>query len=360
MVFRAARREISDDLEEVQELFYQQGWTDGLPIIPPTVQRVERFLKAAGWSPELQLGTLAPSGGTVSAELLCINAVMAGAKPAHLVALAAAVEALSNPGFNLEAIQTTTHPVAPLMIFNGPIRTSAGLNSGAGLFGPGRQANATIGRAIRLLLINVGGAAVGSIDQATQGGPSKYAFCIAENEEQSPWAPLHEERGLAASASAVTLFAGESPHNINDHRSVKATDLLRTISNTIASPGCNNILIGGEVLLILGPEHAQLLARGGVSKRDVQRYIFENATVDIERTAPPCREIMRPAGSGKFQIVDDPDKVVVIVGGGSGKHSAWMPTFSATTKSVTVDIASQIALSDCDDACAVPAALPQT
>ena len=222
--------EISDDFEAVQRLYVDRGWSDGLPVAPPTPQRVEAMLAATNLDSDHVVAEIPPIWGAATVEKLAINAVMAGCLPEYLPVLIAAVEAIADPVFNLYAIQATTHPCAPLLIINGPIREALGMNYSSGSFGPGWRANATIGRAMRLVLLNVGGGYPGVGDMSTQGAPSKFSYCVAENEEENPWEPLHVERGFRPDQSAVTVMAGEPPHNINDHSGRSADDIL-TIRN---------------------------------------------------------------------------------------------------------------------------------
>jgi hypothetical protein len=191
---------------------------------------------------------------------------------------AAALKAMSDEKFGLRGVQSTTHPCSPLIVVNGPIAQKIGLNGKGNAFGPGVRANATIGRAVSLILINIGGAIPGEIDKSTQGQPGKYTYCIAENEQESPWPPFHVERGFKAGDSTVTVFAAESPHNINEHNSVAGKDLLMTVAATMAQPGSNNALFfTGEPVLMLCPEHAAAIAKDGFSKEQIKAYLFENA-----------------------------------------------------------------------------------
>lgn len=329
------RRRFPADLDELQEALYSAGWTDGLPVIPPTEERVSSWLAQTGYAPDAVIaGPVAPSVSVATAEKVAINAVMAGCLPSYMPVIAAALRGVCDERFNLSAIQTTTHPVAPLIIANGQIRGNLGINCGTGLFGPGTRANATIGRALRLILMNVGGAVPGSIDRATLGQPSKYSFCIGENEEESPWNPLSVERGFEPGEDVVTVFGAESPHNINDHRSKTAEELLLTVSSTMATAGNNNVLVGGEYLLVLSPEHAATVAGSGFSLADIRTYVFENARLDIKRIAEPNLEIMR-IEDGRALILESPDRLLVMVGGGPGKHSMCLPTFMRSTTSIS-------------------------
>jgi hypothetical protein len=260
---------------------------------------------------------------------------MAGCEPAYFPIIVAAVEALLDPAFNLYGVQATTHPVAPLVVVNGPYGRSVGVHGGQGCFGPGFRANATIGRAVRLILLNVGGAWPGRGDMATQGSPAKYTYAIAEREEASPWGPLHASLGLDAGESAVTVFGGEGPHNVNDHVSQRAPNLLTVIADTAATLGSN---VGwyfsqSQLLLVLGPEHASTIAADGFTRADVQRYVYEHARLPLHRLKQGGmwgihdwpRWMATADDHALLPVVPGPDDVFVMVAGGSGKHSAVVP-----------------------------------
>jgi hypothetical protein len=188
-----------------------RGWSDGLPIIPPTPDRVQHMLEGTRRGPQSLIGRIPPRWGDATVEKVAVNAVMAGCLPAYMPVLTTAIEAMLAPEFNLYGIQATTHPVAPLLILNGPLARQLDVNNSYNVYGPGWRANATIGRAIRLLLLNVGGGIPGKGDRSTQGSPAKFAFCIAENETRNPWLPLHVERGFDAGTSTVTVWGGRVP-----------------------------------------------------------------------------------------------------------------------------------------------------
>jgi hypothetical protein len=337
----AARLEVSEDFEEMNRIYYERGWTDGLPIVPPTEDRVARMLGATKRQPDEVLGVFPPSGNEATVGHLAINAVMAGCLCEHLPVLIAIVEAMLEKQFGLSWIQATTHPVAPLVIVNGPVRKRLSFNSGSGLFGPGNRTNALIGRATRLILLNVGGAKPGITDLSTQGQPSKYSFCIAENEEISPWEPLHVERGFDGSSSTVTVCGVENPHNINDHTADDAENLLTTIAGTVATQGNNNILYKmGEPLIVIGPEHARIIASGGFSKRQVKEYLCHHARVPKKLFSRRHQEEQFPAypDEGAIPVAQNVQDFMVIVAGGVGKHSAFCPSFALNTRSVTKEI----------------------
>ncbi len=335
----ASRRyRVADSIEAVNRLYYSRGWTDGLPIVPPTEEAVGTMLSAVDRDPQEVLAAIPPKYGEATVEKVAINAVMAGCLPEYLPVVLAAVEALSTDRFNLYAIQATTHPCAPLVIVNGPIREKLELNSGHGLFGPGWRANATIGRAIRLILMNLGGAAPGALDKATQGHPGKYSFCIAENEEANPWQPLKVERGFAPGESTVTVMAVEAPHNIHDPASTTGVGILMTCAGTLRSLGSNNAFFAGaELLLVLCPEHAATMARDGLSKDDIRSFL-------VERSGIPRHDFSEDNIRERYgQFAPDAlvpmaartEDILIIVAGGIGKHSCCLHTFGLPSLSVT-------------------------
>jgi hypothetical protein len=324
--------------DEIDAHYQERGWTDGLPIVPPTEARVHAVLAETDRRPREVIGILPPRQGEATVEKIAINAVMAGCRPEYLPVILAAVEALADPLFNLDSVQATTHPVAPLLIVNGPIAREIGLNSGYNAFGQGIRANVTIGRAVRLVLMNVGGGLPGSGDRATQGSPAKIAYCVAENEAESPWEPLHVEAGHARDVSTVTVYGCEGPHNIQDHYSNTGLGVLRTVAGAMGQAGSNNLLGRGCPLLSLGPEHAATIARDGYSKQQVKQFLFEHARYPLGRLGAEYRRYqverqhVADADDTMVPIVRAPDDIGVIVVGGAGKHSAWQPTFGDGTR----------------------------
>src|SRR5262245_12708107 len=323
---------IDDAPEAVLAAFCERQWCDGLPIVPPTEARVRAMLNGAPG--DRVLGAMPPLWRQATLEKLAVNAVMAGCEPAAFPLIIAAVEAMLDPSFNLYGVQATTHSVAPLLIVHGPIAAELGVHAGSGCFGPGFRANATIGRAIRLILMNVGGAWPGRHDMATQGSPAKFSYCIAERPDASPWGALHED-------SIVTVFGGEPPHNVNDHVSTTAAGILATVADTAVSLGSN---VGwyfsqSQLLIVLGPEHAQTIASDGLSRADVQRFVFENARLPLRTLKLGGMWGIQDWPRWMHAVTDDdallpqvpsPEDVMVIVAGGPGKHSAVVPncTFS--------------------------------
>jgi len=332
---------VSDTPEALLALFCEREWCDGLPVVPPTEERVRAMLGKA--PADRNLGAMPPLWRQATLEKLAVNAVMAGCEPASFPVVVAAVEAMLEPSFNLYGVQATTHPVAPLLIVHGPIARQLGVHAGSGCFGPGFRSNATIGRAIRLILMNVGGAWPGRHDMATQGSPAKFTYCIAEREDASPWGPLRGE-------SAVTVFGGEAPHNVNDHVSTTAAGILATVADTAVSLGSN---VGwyfsqSQLLIVLGPEHAATIAGDGFTRADVQRYVFEHARLPLRTLKLGGMWGIQDWPRWMMAVTDDdallpqvpsPDDVFVIVAGGPGKHSAVVPncTFSrAVSRPISV------------------------
>ena len=322
---------VTDSPEALLAAFCERQWCDGLPIVPPTEDRVRAML--AGADRDRPLGVMPPLWRVATLEKLAVNAVMAGCEPAAFPLIVAAVEAMLDPSFNLYGVQATTHSVAPLLIVHGPIAAELGVHSGSGCFGPGFRANATIGRAIRLILLNVGGAWPGRHDMATQGSPAKFSYCIAERAD-SPWGPLHED-------NVVTVFGGEPPHNVNDHVSTTAGGILATVADTAVSLGSNVgwYFLQSQILIVLGPEHARTIADDGLSRADVQRFVFEHARLPLRTLKLGGMWGIHDWPRWMHAVTDDeallpqvpsPEDVMVIVAGGPGKHSSVVPncTFS--------------------------------
>lgn len=336
--------ELPDSLDAINEYFYERGWTDGLPIVPPTEDRVHRMLAGMRWRrPEEITATLPPAMGRATLHALAVNAVMAGCRPDYLPVLAAAVRAVADPQYGLSHRQTTTHAGAPLMIINGPGARALKINHGSGLFGPGWRANATIGRALRLVLINVGGAIPGEVDRSQHGHPGKYTYCVAENEEANPWEPLHVERGFPADQTVVTVVNAEAPHSITENIQTHPAEILRTVASSMATLGVNNLYSQGHPVLMLGPEHARHIAAAGWTKRDIKLFLFERARQPwgLVRDRGKSKGPFFPAWvdtrdeGSMVPLVCHPDDLIVVVGGGAGGKSMWMPTAGAQSLSVS-------------------------
>jgi hypothetical protein len=331
--------EAPGDLDHLQAWILEQGWGDGLPVLPPTPERVGALLSGTKRDPREVIALLPPRLGEATVETVAINAALAGACPRELPVIIAAIEAMVVPSFNLQAIQTTTHPCSPLLIINGSLAGTLGINAGSNALGSGYRANAAIGRAVRLILQNVGGAHPGREDRATLGHPGKYTYCLAENEAASPWEPLHVERGFPRGTSTVTVCAAEAPRNVNDHDSITAEGIVATLAGSAASVGINNVYLEGEPLFVLGPEHARTVAGSGWAKGDLKRALFAAARVPLSKFSPENLQrfaAIRPEWFDSrppetpVPIASRWEDVMVIVAGGAGKHSAFIPTFGRT------------------------------
>jgi len=341
-------RELQLAEEDVYPEFVKRDWCDGLPIVPPTPERVRAMIATADEDPARVLGVMPPLWREASIEKLAVNAVMAGCAPAYFPVIVAAVKAILEPAFNLYGVQATTHPVAPLLIVSGPVAGAIGMHAGSGLFGPGFRANATIGRAMRLILMNVGGAWPGRHDMATQGSPAKFSYAIAERQEGAPWPPLRVRLGFRPEQSIVTVFGGEAPHNVNDHVSTTAAGILNNVSDVAATLGSNVgwYMAQSQLLVVLGPEHAETIAADGLSASDVQRFVFEHARLPLGRLKLGGMWGMHDWPLWMQKVTDEqallpmvpsPEDIYVMVAGGSGKHSCVVPncTFSrAVSKAV--------------------------
>jgi hypothetical protein len=332
---RAATFEAPDDLDTINALYRERRWSDGLPIVPPTRERVARMLEHTQRRPQDLIANVAPGYGAATVERIAVNAVMAGCDSGCLPVLIAATEAVADPEFNLQGIQATTNPVAVWLIVNGPIAKTLNLNAEFNCIGQGRWSNATLGRAMRLILQNIGGALPGEMDRATQGQPGKYTFCCAEHEEASPWEPLHVERGFRKDQSTVTVVGAEGTLNMNTH-SKDAMELVRVIAETFQHPPSNEYVHGGEPWLILGPEHAEVFRRGGLSKAELKRHLWEQSKMPVGRLSG--KEIGRAQDSRGEEfgtltpemllpISPTPEEVMLIVAGGPGTHSVYVPCF---------------------------------
>ncbi len=332
-----------DDFDAINRLYMERGWGDGLPLIPPTMERVEQMLAYCDRPWNEPLAKMAPRYGEATPLRLAANAVMAGCAPNFFPLFMLAIEAMCEEPFNLYGVQATTHLCAPLVIVNGPIALELGVNSGHNAFGPGTRSNATIGRAIRLALVNIGGAIPTLGDMSTFGAPSKFSYLVAENEAASPWAPLHVERGFPKEASTVTVIGAECPHNINDHESLSGEGILTTIAGTMATTGSNDIFYSAQPVIVMGPEHAKTVAND-FSKAEARRFLREHATLalgkfskeNIERRfRVTFKEKYANAGlDAPVYAVQNAEDIIIAVIGGAGKHSAYIPTFGAT-KAVT-------------------------
>jgi hypothetical protein len=352
---------------DLVEWYYAQGFSDGLPVVPPTPAKVAAMIEALGGEPQFVECRVPPRWGNLTREVLAINMVMAGCLPEYATVVQAALLALCDPAFNLNGVQATTHMASPLLVVNGPIRTAIGMNAGCNVFGSGNRANATIGRAVRLVLLNVGGGWPGDLDKSTLGHPGKYTYCIAENEEQSPLAPYHVERGYRAEDSTVFVIAAEPPHSVTNHVANDPEGILDSICSAMSTIAHNNAVSAGHCAVVLGPEHARTIASHGWKRHDIRSYLWTYARIrfgDIAFNHRYGKVYNRnlPAWykrdlDASIPIVPAADNIHLFVAGGeAGRFSAFIPGWGHMSNPVlrAIDGAVPAGGPDCaDGACAV-------
>jgi hypothetical protein len=342
-----------DDLDDEQalEVLVAAGLSDGLPVVRPTPRRIDAALRANGYDPERALGGVPPRSGALSMKTLAAYAVLAGCKPEHLPVVVAAVRALQRPELNALGVLTTTGSAAFMLVVNGPVRSRCAFNAGSNCLGPGSRGNACVGRALSLIVRNVGGARPADGDMSTMGQPGKYTFCFAENEEESPWPPLHVERGFARDASTLTMFAVAGTVEVVDTHSVSAADRLQTMADVMSAPisvfaAAEPLLGSGYPIVVLPPEWARALSHSGLTKSDVKHELYARARVALERLPAPLRLEIRverrarlaPVGT-PLRIAARPEDISVIVAGGVGMKQTFVPGWNGGSRSATVEIA---------------------
>jgi hypothetical protein len=328
---------VPGDPAEMFSCFFERGWTDGLPVLPPTIAAVRKMVAAGGKKADTVAAVIPPLNGVATIEKIAANAVMAGCLPEYFPLVLAAVRAMTRPGYNLDGLQTTTGNIAPLAIVNGPCRNALAINYSANVLGQGWRANATIGRAIRFVMTNIGGARPGSFDKSTMGQPAKYTFCFAENEEESPWQPFHVERGLARECDTLHMFGASGVYSAVDMASQSASSLLKTFALTMAG-GLASGVTSTEVLWVICPEHAAIFARDGLTKDNLRAKLFALARVPNEKIADENLQLLakrrpqwfKPGAVGEVGVVDRPEDIWLVVAGGAGAKSAYIPGRTGT------------------------------
>jgi len=331
--------ESTADFDAINDELYERGMTDVLPVVPPTKQRVDKMLEGTELSRSERLAEIPPRYGTATVETVAINAVMAGCNLAYISVLIAAVKAMAEDQFNLYGINATTRPVVPLVVVNGPIIDELDLNYGYNVFEQGWRSDATIGRAVRLLLVNVGGSVPGDMDRATHGHPGKYSFCIAENESRSPWDPFHVARGYDEDKSVVTVLGADGPHEIDDHVSDEGEGILGVTADVLTTTDNNNAYYTQcELTVVFSPEHADTLATDGWTREEIKWYLYDqarNSMAALRRGGMygihdwPRRFNLKN-DDAKIPLVEAPDRINILVAGGAGKHSMGIHSFGET------------------------------
>src|ERR687886_630561 len=333
-----SRRVTVSDTDSAIELCYTNGWTDGLPVVPPTAERIKAMLEAGGLEPDRQLAFIENRQVSVTAEKVAINAVMAGCKAEYMPVIAAAVQALADPLYGYHGPATSTGGSAVFMLVNGPIARKLDINSGDNLFGPGWRANATIGRAVRLVMRNVIGTLPGELDRSSLGHGGKYTYCIAENEIDSPWPPFHTTRGFKAEQNAVTIFAALAPHQYANQLSATPEGVLTT--------ACAHMRISAglrgqpQYALVFAGEHQAVMAKACWSKDDIRQFCFEHtktSQAEMKRINVMPGAVQPGDETTMHTLVETPqDFLIIAAGGRAGVQSAYIPGWGGKRSSQSV------------------------
>jgi hypothetical protein len=322
---RSRRVEVAELEDEVDALF-DRGWTDGLPVVPPTEARVLRMLEGTSRAPDEVVVLAPPDLVECTVEKVAINAVMAGCKPEYMPVVVAALEAVCSDEFNGHGLLATTYFSSPVLVVNGPIARAIGMNSGINALGQGNRANATIGRAVQLVIRNVGGGRPGEVDRATLGNPGKYTFCFAEDEEGSPWEPFSVSRGFPAGTSTVTAFAGEGVRGVVDQLSRDAESLARSFAACLRTVAHPKLVLAFDAMVVVSPEHARVFSDAGWSRERLLAELTELLTIDgseLVRGAGGIAEGLPEGFAGaRLPKFRDGGLLVVHAGGGAGLFSA--------------------------------------
>ena len=331
------------DAADLIELYYQKGFTDGFPVVPPSRDSVSAMLSAASLEQDQVIGEIATRNVVISADKVALNAVMAGCMPEYMPVVVSAVRGICHPDFNYHGMATSTGGAALAILVNGPIAERIGINSGENLFGPGFRANMTIGRALRLLMMNSLNTRPGGLDRSTIGTPAKISFCFAENEQSSPWEPFHVERGFGPDDSTTTVFACQDIIQVYNQLARTPEPFLEGMADAMANLGSMNITSQQNLIVVLSGEHRRLVAEAGWSKQQVKRYLFEHA----RRSIAELKKVKRLPGEPEpgdettyRHVVSQPEDIVVVSGGGAvGTFSAcllsWGGSRSATSMVAT-------------------------
>ena len=330
---RASRLTLAED-QDPYEYCMRAGFSPFLPVVPPTAERVDAFLAVIPHPPDRVVGLVPPCYGSATIEKIAANAVMAGCEPEYMEVLIPVVRAACDERFNLHGVQATTHSATPLIILSGPAATRLGFASGAGVFGNVARANSSMGRALQLVMANLGGALPGEIDMSALGNPGRFSYCVAENHEESPWEPLHVELGFGQDESTVTLFAAGGLTEVSEHTARTGAGVLRTIAATLSMVWswrrCGRV----DAVVVLCPEHAATVSSDGFTKSDVRDFLFEHTGVPLRafdhegtegtQLRDTYEEILID-GEPHYRKFKDPSQIRIIVAGGTaGKFSAVM------------------------------------
>jgi hypothetical protein len=333
--------EESPDAAALIEAYYDAGFTDGLPVVPPSEKSLSEMLAGAGLRGDEVIGEIHGRNARVTADKLALNAVMAGCRPEYLPVVVAAVKSLCDPRFAYHGPASSTGGSAMVLIVNGPIAERIGINSGHNAFGQGHRANATIGRAVRLVMMNVMNTRPGLLDRATFGNPGKYTFCFAERPDH-PWEAFHVSRGFAADDSTVTLYASNSLHQVFNQLAATPEPILLCYADTLYNTGSPNVIGFNESLVVMGIEHAEVMRANGWSRRDVQNFLVEHTrrrVADLKRAGRLIGAIAETDGTTWRHAFRAPEDILLVCAGGAGSWSACLPGWgNKWTRSVTTRI----------------------
>jgi len=337
-------RTLAIEESEVQETFFERGLTDGLPIVPPTLDRVRALLASSGREPDEQIGSVPQRDRSVSAEEAAINAVMAGCAAEHFPLVLAGLSALLDPAFNAHAVLTSTGGAGLCLVVSGPRAAEVGMNARHNALGPGNRANATIGRALRLVAFNVLDARPGGMDGSSLGHPGKYTLCFAEDEPPDPWEPLRVELGFEREDTTVTLLPTEAPRQVANHLNDDPEGILSTFVAAMRNPATFCVGKGGQCLVVLGPEHASAVIEGGWTRERVRHFLARESRVTLAELQAAgvlietgAQHDMTPGEDGRLPTVPGPDDVFVVTAGGAGAGwSAYLPAWAPKLHSQAV------------------------
>jgi len=333
------------DAQSLIELYYEKGWTDGMPVVPPSEDSVGAMLAAAGLRGADVVGEIPDRHVRVTADKVAINAVLAGCLPAYMPVVVAAIKGICHPDYCYHGAATSTGGSAVATIVNGPLAARLGINARDNVLGQGFRPNATIGRAIRLVMMNAINTRPGKLDRSTMGFPGKYSLCFAENEADSPWEPLHVERGHGSEDSTVTVFAAEAVIQVYNQLSRRTEELLLPFADAMANLGSMNIVGQAQQIVIFAGEHCETLRAGGWSKRQIKEFLYEHArrsVADVKRAGRLAGPV-QPEDERTFRhSTKSPEDIVVVAAGGrAGAFSALLMGWgsAAHTRTITTPVA---------------------
>ncbi|MBK6797420.1 MAG: TlpA family protein disulfide reductase [Acidobacteria bacterium] len=337
---RSSKIELGDDVDPIE--YCLDAGFDPLPVVPPTIERVERMLGAVSLPPDQVIARIPPNYGEATVEKIAAAAVMAGCKPEMMKPLITLTRAVCDERFNIHGVQATTHFAAPLVIVNGPIRKELGFASGSNVLSNVARANSTLGRALQLMLLNIGGARPGEMDMSTLGNPGKFSYCIAENEEENPWEPFHVEQGFRPDQSTVTLFAAEPPRGVSEHNARKGRTILRAICQNLTTIFGYRRCMGFEAFVVICPEHVRTLQRDGFDKDSIRRFLFDYTGIPLRAFDDDdgegvqylkAYEKITIDGEPCYRKFAHPSQIRIIVAGGTaGKFSAVIGSWATGTR----------------------------